>query len=450
MPPATPNKTTPNETTSNEMLDSGQQDDSQRERETRLLASADAVFADALSFVEDMVKQYAVLGQEQGVLTCVEDRLRDLDLPVTRVGMPKAKLEQTPHYAPVAWDHENKYNLVSQLNPGAAGKTLVLNGHLDVVSAEPFDMWTQPPNQPWQHEGWLYGRGAGDMQSGVAAMIYALHAVQRAGYCITSPVTLQAVVEEECSGNGALACLQQGYGGDFVLIPEPFGATIYAGQVGVLWFKIAVRGKPVHVQATSSGINAIAKLHRLEPYLQALEFELNDQHREGAYRDMEHPFNLNIGMIQGGNWPSSVAAFAELEGRIGFPPGMTADTIMQRVRDCVARACAQDPALASDPPVVQFQGFRSEGHIVDTKHPGITLLSQCHQRLLEREPEPYWSTCTTDLRAFHCYDRTAGTCYGPVANNIHGVDECVNIESIRHTLKTYALFISRWCDLAPL
>lgn len=420
------------------------------ERETALLASADSVFQDVLAFIEDMVKTYAVLGQEQAVLHCVENRMTDLGLPVTRVGMHKELLGQHSLYTPVAWDHENKYNLVSQLNPNAAGKTLVFNGHLDVVPADPFDMWTLPPNEPWQHDGWLYGRGAGDMQAGVAAMIYAVQAIKQAGYRIASPLTVQTVVEEECSGNGALACLHQGYGGDFVLIPEPFGPTLLAGQVGVLWFKLGVRGKPVHVQATSTGINAIEKLQRLTPWLQDLEAELNEQHRQGPYLNIDHPFNLNIGTISGGNWPSSVPAFAEMEGRIGFPPGMTATDIMQRVSDCIEKACLKDPVFADERPVLRFHGFRSEGHLVDLDNPGIELLSHCHHSLTGTDPEAYWSTATTDLRAFHFYNRTGGTCYGPVAKNIHGVDECVNIESIRHVLKAYVLFISRWCQLEAL
>ena len=420
------------------------------ERESDLLNSADAVFPDVLAFIEDMVKTYAVLGQEQAVLNSVENRMTDLGLPVTRVGMHKAELAEHPLYAPVPWDHDSKYNLVSCLNPKAAGKTLVFNGHLDVVPADPFDMWTLPPNEPWRHDGWLYGRGAGDMQAGVAAMIYAVHAIEQAGYQVTSPLTVQTVVEEECSGNGALACLHHGYGGDFVLIPEPFGPTLYSGQVGVLWFKLGVRGKPVHVQAAGTGINAIEKLQRLIPWLQDLESELNEQHRTGPYRDIDHPFNLNIGAIAGGNWPSSVPAFSEMEGRIGFPPGMTANDIMQRVSHCIDQACLKDPAFAEERPVLRFHGFRSEGHLVDTGNPGIELLSQCHLSLTGADPEPYWSTATTDLRAFHFYNRTGGTCYGPVAKNIHGVDECVNIESIRHVLRAYVLFISRWCQLEPL
>lgn len=418
--------------------------------ETAILQSCDAVFADVLDFTQWMVKQYSVLNQEQGVLDVVERQLRELLLPVTRVAMKHAALCDHPLYAPVPWNHEDKYNLVSQMNPGAKGQSLVFNGHLDVVSADPADMWTRPPHEPWIQDGWLYGRGAGDMQSGVAAMIYAVHAVQRAGYKITSPITLQAVVEEECSGNGALSCLQQGYGGDFVLIPEPFGPQIYAGQVGVLWFKLTVKGKPVHVLDTAAGENAIEKLQRYIPALKRLEDELNTHYKAPPYDTITRPFNLNIGRIQGGNWPSSVPSHAEMEGRIGFPPGMSVNEIMQKVHDAVESVDVQKSAAAHAKPLLRFHGFRSEGHLVDLQHGGIGLLADCHRSLTLESPDQYLSTCTTDLRAFHFYSRTAGTCYGPVARNIHGVDECVDIESIRHTLKAYALFISRWCTLEPL
>ncbi|SIP89500.1 ArgE/DapE family deacylase [Marinobacterium stanieri] len=419
------------------------------EHEQQILKSCDQVFDDAIAFTKDMVRQYAVLNQEQGVLNVVEGQLNDLGLPAQRVEMKHDAMCGHSLYAPVEWDHENKYNLVSQLNRGEEGKTLVLNGHLDVVSADPPDMWTHLPNEPWEKDGWLYGRGAGDMQSGVAAMIYAVHAVRHAGFEIKSPLTIQAVVEEECSGNGALACLQQGFGGDFVLIPEPFGPQIYTGQVGVLWFKVVVRGKPAHVLDTSAGQNAIEKLQLLIPWLKSLEDELNSNFRASPYDAIERPFNLNIGTIQGGNWASSVPSHAQMEGRIGFPPGMSANEIMQRVNDCIEQAARTEKAFVTEKPVLRFHGFRSEGHLVDMADPGINLLSGCHESLTQERPKEYLSTCTTDLRAFHFYSRTAGTCYGPVARNIHGIDESVDIESIRHVLKTYALFISRWCKLEP-
>ncbi|NIB38571.1 ArgE/DapE family deacylase [Pseudomaricurvus alkylphenolicus] len=415
--------------------------------EGKILSICDQIFPEVINFTKEMVKQYGILNQEQGVLDVVERHLRDLSLPADRVPLNKKSLSEHPLYAPVEWEHDKKYNLVSTLNPQAKGKSLVFNGHLDVVDATPFDMWSRPPNEPWEKDGWLYGRGAGDMQSGVAAMIYAVHAIHKAGFIIDSPLTIQAVVEEECSGNGTLACLDQGYGGDFVLIPEPFGPQIHTGQVGVLWFKVICRGTPAHVLDTSAGVNAIERLQMLIPALKDLEAELNDQYRSPPYDQFDHPFNLSIGRFDGGNWASSVPAHAQMEVRVGFPPGMTANQIMQMVSDRIERATQRLPEFKSNPPLLRFHGFRSEGLLIDLQDPGIELLSQCHRSLTGSDVEHRLLTCTTDLRAFHFYSKTAGTCYGPIARNIHGIDECVNLESIRHTLMTYALFISRWCEI---
>ncbi|MCE0733261.1 M20/M25/M40 family metallo-hydrolase, partial [Halomonas sp. G15] len=299
------------------------------------------------------------------------------------------------------------------------------------------------PWEPWEQDGWLYGRGAGDMKAGIAAMVMAVAAVRRAGATIDFPLTLQTVIEEECTGNGALACLHQGYGGDFVLIPEPFGAQIYSGQVGVLWFRLYIEGLPAHVLDTAAGRNAIETLQAYLPALKALEAEINALPRPAPYEGHPHPFNLSIGRVEGGNWASSVPAHALLEGRVGFPPGMSPDDAMARVREAIAARHAELDD-ATPPPRVSFHGFRSEGHLVDLDTPGIRLLSACHEALLGEPPAHYLSTCTTDLRAFHVSGGINGTCYGPVAERIHGVDECVNIASIRQVLTTYALFLHRW------
>jgi len=414
----------------------------------KVLKSCDDVFDQVIGFTQDMVGQYAVLNQEQGVLNVVERQMTQLGFNPQRVALDNPELHAHPLYAPVPWDNSNKYNLVSTLNPNGRGKSLVFNGHLDVVPAEPFSMWHQAPHHAYIKDGWLYGRGAGDMQSGVAAMTYAVHAVQQAGLEITSKLSLQAVVEEECTGNGALACVHAGHTGDFVMIPEPFGAQIYAGQIGVLWFSLYLQGKPAHVLDTVAGINAIEALNPAIAALKRLEEQLNELHNNIApYSDMVHPYNLNIGEIKGGNWSSSVPAHATLKGRIGFAPYTSSQEMMQMVQDAIAPVIQSMHAKQQGKLSLRFEGFRSEGHLVDLAHEGIKELSACHFELLKQEPELYYATCTTDLRAFHYYNNTAGTCYGPIAENIHGIDERVNIESIRHTLKTYALFIINWCEV---
>jgi acetylornithine deacetylase len=411
--------------------------------EKRVLECCDVLMDDTLELTQDLVRSYSVLGQEHVALSTMERWFERLALPVERVPLDVPGFADNPHRAPTSWNSEGRYNVISRLNPDSSKPHLVLNGHLDVVPAEPTDMWTRPPWEPWEKDGWLYGRGAGDMKAGIAAMVMAVQAVREAGVDIDFPLTLQTVIEEECTGNGALACLHQGYSGDFVLIPEPFGAQIYSGQVGVLWFRLRVDGVPAHVLDTRAGSNAIERLQAYLPAFKALEDEINTLPRPAPYHALNHPFNLSIGKIEGGNWASSVPAHAILEGRVGFPPGMSADEIMNRVREVVAQRHAE--LGGDDPnPRVEFHGFRSEGHLVELETPAIRLLSRCHEDLVGEPPAHYLSTCTTDLRAFHVQGGINGTCYGPIAQRIHGVDECVDIASIHRVLTTYALFISRW------
>ncbi len=370
-------------------------------------------------------------------------------MPPVRVPIDPEKLAAHPGFAPVPWSYEGRYNLVAKRPADApGGRSALFNGHLDVVSPEPLELWDSDPFVPFTRDGWLYGRGAGDMKAGVAAMTYALHAVERAGFGLRAPVTLEAVIEEECCGNGALACLEAGYDAEAVLIPEPFGPTLYIAQVGVLWFKVSLRGVPTHVQEATAGTNAIEKVWPLIAVLRRLETAMNAEDRPEPWRGIEHPLNLNIGIIRGGDWPSTVPATAEFHARLSFFPGTPYSEVCRRIEGAISEAAKQDPWLAENPPRVEFYAFRSEGHTVDRENPVPATLNACHRDLTGRDAESYVSTCTTDLRAFHFFGRGEGTCYGPVAENIHAANERVDIASIHQVARTYALFLARWCGLA--
>lgn len=415
--------------------------------EQKLMSTVESLAPEILDFTSRMVACPSTLGREGPVLDVMEKELGRLKLDPVRVEISPQDLADHPGFAPVPWDYEGRYNITGTRPADAdGGKSALFNGHLDVVSPEPLARWNKDPFVPVVEDGWLYGRGAGDMKAGVAAMTYALHAVDKAGMGLRAPVTIEAVIEEECSGNGALACRNAGIDAEAVLIPEPFGPTILTSQVGVAWFKVLLSGVPVHVLEARSGVNAIEKCHPLFMALRGLEEEMNGTVHP-AFAGLEHPVNLNIGIIKGGDWPSTVPAEAEFHCRIGFFPGVSFESIRKQVIQCIEGAAENDPWLAKNPPKLYFYGFRSEGHTVDSNQPAFKTLSDCQMSLAGRPAEEFVSTATTDLRSFVHFGNGQATCFGPIAENIHGDNERVHIASVIHTAKAYALFLARWCRI---
>jgi acetylornithine deacetylase len=416
--------------------------------EEKIVQTVNNLEDDIIDFTCRLVKEPSTLGNEASAVELMKSELEKLSFSPVSVPIHPAMLAKHPGFAEVPWTYENKTNIVAvRPSSGSGGKSVIFNGHLDVVDPEPIGFWETDPFEPIIKNGCIFGRGAGDMKSGVAAMTYAAHAVEKAGFGLRAPVTIEAVIEEECCGNGALACMAAGYDADAVLIPEPFGPTILTSQLGVLWFKITIEGRPVHVLEAPAGTNSIEKSFLIVQALRELEAVLNNTGVPQAYRDIPHPINLNIGIMNGGNWPSTVPATSEMHCRLSYFPGTDYSEMCQTILKTVESAQSEDEWFKENPPTVEFYGFRSDGHTVSRDLPAFNTLNSCHKDLTGEDAQTYIATCTTDLRAFHFFGQGQCTCFGPSGGNYHGADEWVDIQSIAHTARTYALFLARWCRL---
>jgi acetylornithine deacetylase len=282
------------------------------------------------------------------------------------------------------------------------------------------------------------------MKAGLAAIVGAVRGLRRLGLEPLAPVELQSVVEEECSGNGAYQCVLSGRPADAVIVTEPTSLTIQTSQVGVLWFQVAVRGRPAHAGDAPIGLNAIEASFPVISALRALEAELNVT-PPSPYDVYEHPINLNIGVIRGGDWPSTVAAESVLHCRLALYPGKGVDELKARVEDTVAGAAA---ALggAFEASVI-YDGFACEGYTLDPDSPLITALGDASEQVIGTRPALIASTATTDARSFALYAGSPAVCFGPHAESIHGVDERVSLPSVVQSAQTLAVFIGDWCGL---
>jgi acetylornithine deacetylase len=260
---------------------------------------------------------------------------------------------------------------------------------------------------------------------------------------------MQSVVEEECTGNGALACLHRGFRADAAIIPEPFDHTILQAQVGVLWLQVKVLGRPAHVMAARSGVNAIEAAFGLFQGLKALEEEWNGA-RHPAFAEHPRPININLGRIEGGEWTSSVPSRCVMHIRVGFYPGMSVADAKAAVEERLAHTARGSAGLRNVQYSVSYAGLQAEPLLVDAAHPMIGVLRSAHERALGTPARLLSSSATTDARFFSLYGSTPATCYGPEAQTIHGIDESVSLDSVVAVAKVLALFIARWCGVEKL
>ena len=413
----------------------------------RILKAVEDGFNDQIRFTADLTRQPSLRGQEATAQDMMARAFRDRGLGVDRWLIDVDAIRNLPGFSPVMVSYENAWNVVGAWRPqGARGRSLILNGHIDVVPTGPADMWTSPPFEPRIAEGWLYGRGGGDMKAGLVAGLFAFDAVRRAGYAPQGDIYLQSVVEEECTGNGALACLQRGYKADAAIIPEPSQCKLGAAQVGVMWFQVHVQGRPVHVSRAGTGANAIEACF---PIIRALHELEEDWNKRGhpAFAEHKHPINFVVSKIQGGDWTSSVPAWCVFDMRVGLFPGMDLAQCRREIEETVAKAARGDSFLANNPPKIVYHGFQAEGYVLEGGQEPQALLERCHEAAFGQKLDRMTFTGTTDARFFGLYADTPAMVYGPESEDIHGFDERVNIDSIRRVTQSIALFIADWCGI---
>jgi acetylornithine deacetylase len=414
-----------------------------------ILAAVEGNFESQIAFTQDLVRFPSLRGREHTAQDFLHDAMSRRGLAMDRWAIDVAEIEPHPGFSPVKVDYANAVNVVGTHRPRAeTGHSLILNGHIDVVPTGPLDMWASPPFEPRRDGDWLYGRGSGDMKAGIAANLFALDALTALGLRPGSRVHVQSVTEEECTGNGALSALVRGYRADAAIITEPEDDKLVRANAGVLWFRVHVRGAPVHVRDAGAGANAIEAAFGLIQALRKLEAEWNSrQHFYRHFENLDHPINFNVGKIAGGDWASSVPAWCSFDCRIAIYPGVVAREAAIEIEDCIRGAARLNPFLANAPPEIEWNGFLAEGYTLKEGSAAEATLAKAHARAQGAPLESVVTPAYLDGRVFVLYAGMACLVYGPVSQNIHGFDERVSLASVKRVTGTIALFIAQWCGL---
>ena len=356
-------------------------------------------------------------------------------------------------FGPIEHDFSRARTVVGTYRPATSvGKSLILQGHCDVVPTGPLDMWETPPFSPIIKDGRMYGRGACDMKSGTIGALYALDAIKAAGLKPTARIHFQSVIEEESTGVGALSTLQRGYRADACFIPEPTDGHMIRSQVGVIWFRLKVRGFPVHVFEAGSG-------------LERDHGGLSSDSCAGEARDRVERARQGRPSFQGGDPSASISIPVSSRAATGLPacrpgamsiaaspilPGWSVADCQKEILACVAAASRDHRFLSNNPPEVEWSGFLSEGYELTNSAEAEAAFAKAFGAVYGGVVEDRAFTALTDTRFYGLNYNIPSLCFGASGAAMHGFNEYVDLESLRKSTKATALFIAEWCGVEQL
>jgi acetylornithine deacetylase len=357
-------------------------------------------------------------------------------------------ISHLPGFSPVVdADYTKAVQLVATHDVAEpAGKSLILQGHIDVVPTGAPELWARDPFTPTVIDGFLHGRGTADMKAGVSAMVFALDALRSLGAVPASRIHIESVSEEECTGNGALSTLARGYRADAAFIPESMGHRLIRAELGSIWFRLRILGRPGHILAGSSdGGHAILAATRYIEALAALTATINAEARSHPwFAPITNPVKFNPGKIRGGDWLGSVPSWCELECRLSVLPGHKLEDVRDRVSQAI-RDCAE--ALDADVPTIAWIGFQADGHVFQPGTEAEALLAQIHEAVMGAPLDPFVMTASSDTRLYDLYYGIPTLCYGGHGTGLHAPSEAVDLHSLEKTTAIIARFIAGWCGL---
>ena len=306
-------------------------------------------------------------------------------------------------------------NVVGVLEGRAPGRALMWCGHLDTVGVEGM----REPFTPVVREGRLYGRGAQDMKSGVAAMIDAAARLAGGGGLPAGRLVVAAVADEEHASLGADALVRD-HAADGAVVTEPTDLRMATCHKGFEWVEVETRGRAAHGSRPADGRDAILRMGRVLARLEAVGARL----AAGPVHPRLGPASLHASTVAGGRelsvYPDRCRLSFERRTLVGEPPDVGLAEA-QAILDALAREDGEFEGSAR--PL-----FTRPAHELPVEHPLCRTLA----RVLARRGEaadPVGMSFWTDAAVLTAAG-TPAVLFGPRGAGLHGREEYVEIDSV--------------------
>jgi len=329
-------------------------------------------------------------------------------------------------------------NVVAQIGPAlvasAAGQkpraALALLAHVDTVGAG--DM--RDPFAPRESQGRLYGRGALDIKSGVAALCAAALAASREKGSLARPLLVAAVVDEECNSLGTEALLRE-YAAEAAVVLEPTGLRLCVAHKGYAWFEVTTHGRAAHGSLPEEGRDAIRMMGRVLNLLDALDRKLGQLPPHGR---LGHG-SLHASLISGGQELSSYPAECRLQIERRTLPGESDAQVEAELRGLLEGLETRDPAFRA---TLRRLACRSP-YEISPDAPIAAAVAEAIQGVIG----------SVELSGMAAWTDTAllaaagipGVVFGPRGRGLHGAEEYVELDSVYVCAEVLHRLIVRLC-----
>lgn len=398
-----------------------------------------------LGFLQRLISIPSVTGNEGEIQEFIAGKIGRMGLTLDVWEPDISDLKNYVGYVPVTGDYKNRPNVVGVKTGTGDGNSLLFNGHVDVIPPGPIDAWS---HDPWGGEvdgGRVYGRGASDMKSGLAAMTMALDAIIKSEIELRGDIILEYTVDEELSGNGTLACIQRGYKADAGVSCETSNLRVQPASIGRIWFDISIIGKPAGIQRRWEGVNAIEKGYKIVEAVSSLEERRVNSLSHPLYPDTREALPCMVGMFQAGSFPSAFPDTCLLKGSLATLPGEKSEDVKRDFIEHIREAAQHDPWLREHPPEVRFLGYFAEPSEIPAEHPIVKRTSSSFREVTKREPTISGRLGAADTRFLSTYGETPTVIFGPGSTEqMHAVNEWVRIDDLITATKVLAITMIDW------
>ncbi|MCL4289403.1 MAG: ArgE/DapE family deacylase [Thermoleophilia bacterium] len=363
-------------------------------------------------------------------------------------------------------------NAVGVLRGAGGGRSLIYNGHTDVVPpGDPVNWHSGSPFSGRIDRDRVWGRGSTDMKGGVLAQAFAARALGEAGVRLSGDLILEAVVGEEVMDHecGVTATVRRGYVADAAVVSEPSSPpdplAVVPASPGLLWFSVTVPGKASHASmrahtfragglGAAVAVNAIDKGVDIYLALRRLEDEWGQTKRHPLFPPGH--FTIHPGVVTGGPKgvlvPFFISDFMTLEYCCWYHPDEDPEDVKREIEEHVHRAAQLDPWLREHPPVVEWK-LNWPAFSVDPEHPICIAVGDAHELAVAGtrfagRPAVNGFAAVEDVSFLNLGGVTAIS-YGPGDLRVaHADDEYILIDELVAACKTYAILALGWCGVA--